>query len=129
MTLVRAPARCHSSANDDPTTIAVLTGCKAQRIEFLEDQDREITAQLDTLVTAMNPDLRAAHGDGPNTAAQLIITAGTTHTDCATRPPSPDSAASRPSSHRRDVSRERPTAPGYLAVETAQPTTRSTASP
>jgi transposase len=78
-TLVRALSRCRPSAHDDPTTIAVLTGCKAlaQRIEFLEDQDREITAQLDTLVGTLNPDLRAAYGVGPDTAAQLIITAGT----------------------------------------------------
>jgi transposase len=79
LTLVRAVAQCRPSAHDDPTTMAVLTGGKAlaQRVEFLERQAHELTAQLDTLVTAINPDLRAAHGVGPDGAAQLIITAGT----------------------------------------------------
>jgi len=78
-TLIRALARCRPAAHDDPTTIAVLIGCKAlaQRILFLEDQDRTLTAELDRLVTAINPALRATYGVGPDTAAQLIITAGT----------------------------------------------------
>ena len=78
-TLIRALARCRPGAQDDPTTVAVLIGCKAlaQRIMFLEDQDRTLTAELDRLVTAINPGLRAAYGVGPDTAAQLIITAGT----------------------------------------------------
>lgn len=78
-TLIRALARCRPAAHDDPTTIAVLIGCKAlaQRILFLEDQARALTAELDRLVTAINPGLRVAYGVGPDTAAQLIITAGT----------------------------------------------------
>ena len=78
-TLIRALTRCRPTAHDDPTTIAVLIGCKAlaQRIVFLEDQDRVMTAELDRLVTTINPGLRAAYGVGPDTAAQLIITAGT----------------------------------------------------
>lgn len=78
-TLIRALARCRPTAHDDPTTVAVLTGCKtlAQRILFLEDQDRVVTAELDRVVTTINPGLRAAYGVGPDTAAQLIITAGT----------------------------------------------------
>lgn len=77
--LIRALARCRPAAHDDPTTVAVLIGCKtlAQRIVFLEDQDRAVTAELDRLVTVINPGLRAAYGVGPDTAAQLIITAGT----------------------------------------------------
>ena len=79
MTLVQALARCRPAAHVDPVSVAVLTGAKAlaQRIEFLEKQDREISEQLDAMVTAINPDLRAAYGVGPDTAAQLIITAGT----------------------------------------------------
>jgi transposase len=79
LTLIRALAHCRPGAHDDPTTVAVLTGCKAlaQRVEFLQRQERELTAQLDTLVIAINPALRAAHGVGPDSAAQLIITAGT----------------------------------------------------
>ncbi len=78
-TLIRALARCRPAAYDDSTTVAMLIGCKAlaQRIAFLEDQGRTLTAELDRLVTAINPGLRAAYGVGPDTAAQLIITAGT----------------------------------------------------
>ena len=78
-TLIRALARCRPAAYADSTTVAMLICCKAlaQRIAFLEDQDRTLTAELDRLVTAINPGLRAAYGVGPDTAAQLIITAGT----------------------------------------------------
>jgi transposase len=78
-TLIRALARCRPSVHEEPTTAAILSGLKAmaQRVEFLEDQDRTVTADLDRLVTAINPGLRAAYGVGPDTAAQLIITAGT----------------------------------------------------
>jgi transposase len=76
--LVEALARCRPSAHEDPTTVSVLIACNAlaQRIEFLERQDRELTAELDTLTAALNPALRAAYGVGPDTAAQLLITAG-----------------------------------------------------
>lgn len=59
--------------------MSVLTACKtlAQRIEFLERQDRDLTAELDSLTSKLNPALRAAYGVGPDTAAQLLITAGT----------------------------------------------------
>ena len=49
----------------------------AQRVEFLNRQISELTAELDTLVTSINPGLRATYGVGPDTAAQLIITSGT----------------------------------------------------
>lgn len=77
--LIRALARCRPALADDPTAVAVLSGFKAiaARIVFLEEQDRTVTAELDRLVTTINPALRAAHGVGPDTAAQLIITAGT----------------------------------------------------
>ena len=77
--LLEALARCHPTAQEDPTSVSVLIAAKAlaQRIEFLERQDRELTAQIDTLTTALNPALRAAYGVGPDTAAQLLITAGT----------------------------------------------------
>lgn len=77
--LVEALSRCRPSAHDDPTAVSVLIACKAlaQRIAFLERQDRELTAEIDTLTTALNPALRAAYGVGPDTAAQLLITAGT----------------------------------------------------
>ena len=78
-TLIRSLARCRPAATTDPTSIAVLIGCKAlaHRAEFLDRQTKELTAELDALVTSINPGLRAAYGVGPDTAAQLIITAGT----------------------------------------------------
>jgi transposase len=78
-TLIQALARCRPSTHDNSTGVAVLTGCKAlaQRIEFLERQTRELTATLDEFVNELNPALRAAYGVGPDTAAQLLITAGT----------------------------------------------------
>lgn len=77
--LVEALTRCHPTTHEDPTSVSVLTAAKAlaQRIEFLERQDRELTAEIDTLTTSLNPALRAAYGVGPDTAAQLLITAGT----------------------------------------------------
>ncbi|MFB1299634.1 transposase, partial [Mycobacterium sp. pW049] len=77
--LIDALARCRPATQEDPTAVSVLTACKAlaQRVEFLERQDRELTAELDSLTSALNPGLRAAYGVGPDTAAQLLITAGT----------------------------------------------------
>jgi transposase len=76
--LVTALARCRPASHSDPTTVAVLTAAKAlaQRMEFLERQKRNLTAQLDVLVQQTNPALRAAYGVGPDTAAQLLVTAG-----------------------------------------------------
>jgi hypothetical protein len=66
--LIEALSRCRPGAHDDPTTMSVLIACKAlaQRVEFLERQDRELTAELDTLTNALNPALRAAYGVGPD---------------------------------------------------------------
>lgn len=77
--LVQALSKCRPNAHDDPTIVAVLTACKAlaQRIEFLEHQTDDLTAELDAIVTRLNPALRAAFGVGPDTAAQMLITAGT----------------------------------------------------
>jgi transposase len=77
--LVKALARCRPANHSDPTAVAVLTAAKAlaQRMEFLERQKRDLTAQLDVLVSQINPALKAAYGVGPDTAAQLLVTAGT----------------------------------------------------
>lgn len=71
--LVKALARCRPATHRDPTTVAVLMAAKAlaQRIEFLEHQKHDLTAQLDVLVQQINPALRATYGVGPDTAAQL----------------------------------------------------------
>jgi transposase len=78
-TLIGALARCRPTAHSDPTVIAVLIAAKAlaQRVEFLQTQERGLTAQLDTMARQINPALLARHGVGPDTAAQLIVTAGT----------------------------------------------------
>jgi transposase len=77
--VVKALARCRPATHSDPTTVAVLTAGKAlaQRTEFLERQKQDLSAQLDVLVSQINPALRAAYGVGPDTAAQLLVTAGT----------------------------------------------------
>lgn len=77
--LIRRLARCRPTTATDPTSVAVLTACKnlAERILFLEAQDKDLTEKLDCLVASINPALCAAFGVGTDTAAQLIITAGT----------------------------------------------------
>jgi transposase len=77
--LIDALARCRPDTQVDPIAAAVLAACKAlaERVRFLQDQDQALTARLDALVGQFNPGLRAAYGVGPDTAAQLIVTAGT----------------------------------------------------
>jgi len=75
--LVKALASCRPSG-DGPIAAAVLTALKtlAKRHLFLTAQADELEEQVDVLVAAANPALRAAYGVGPDTAAQLLITAG-----------------------------------------------------
>jgi transposase len=77
--LVKALARCRPASHNDATTIAVLTAAKAlaQRAEFLAHQKQDLTAHLDVLVRQINPALRTTYGVGADTAAQLLVTAGT----------------------------------------------------
>lgn len=76
--LVDALARCRPDALTDPWAQSILTAAKmlAQRVQFLESQAEDLETQIDTVVTAANPGLRAAYGVGADTAAQLLITAG-----------------------------------------------------
>ncbi|MCX5396366.1 IS110 family transposase [Streptomyces sp. NBC_00102] len=62
----------------DAVHIAVLTALKslARRVNGLAAEHEALTKALDSEVTAHNPGLRAAYGVGPDTAAQLLITAG-----------------------------------------------------
>lgn len=57
---------------------AVLEALKtlAARCQQLKTEHERLGKLLDHLVTAANPGLRAAYGVGPDTAAQLLITAG-----------------------------------------------------
>ncbi|MER5708539.1 IS110 family transposase [Streptomyces sp. NPDC002122] len=59
----------------DAVHTAVLAALKslARRVQALTG---ELTAALDGVVSTHNPGLRAAYGVGPDTAAQLLITAG-----------------------------------------------------
>ena len=125
--MVQALARCHPAAHEDPTTASVLIACKAlaQRIEFLERQDRELTTQIDTLTTALNPALRAAYGVGPDTAAQLLITAGTNAHRIRSEAAFAMLAGSPPSRPPRG----KPPATASAEAETAPLTTPCTASP
>jgi transposase len=56
----------------------VLTAAKAlaQRAVVLAQQKQDLTDQLEVLVQQINPALRAAHGVGTDTTAQLLVTAG-----------------------------------------------------
>lgn len=76
--LIEALARCRPDAQTEPWAQSVLTAAKmlAQRVQFLEAQAEALQAQIDAIVTAANPGLRAAYGVGSDTAAQLLITAG-----------------------------------------------------
>ncbi|WP_063771852.1 IS110 family RNA-guided transposase [Kitasatospora mediocidica] len=62
----------------DGIRIAILTALKtlAKRVRALTEEHHALTAALDALVTELNPGLRATYGVGPDTAAQLLITAG-----------------------------------------------------
>ncbi|NNG37116.1 IS110 family transposase [Nakamurella aerolata] len=76
--LVTALARCRPAAAGDPVIRSVLTALRAlaERHLFLGNQIKDLDANIDELVTAANPGLRASHGVGSDTAAQLLITAG-----------------------------------------------------
>jgi transposase len=76
--LIEAVARCRPDVLTDPWAQSVLVAAKllAQRVQFLESQAEILQTQIDALVTEANLGLRAAYGVGPDTAAQLLITAG-----------------------------------------------------
>jgi transposase len=77
--MIEAIARCRPDAQADPWAQSVLTAAKmlAQRVQFLETQAEALQGQIDAFVAEANPGLRAAYGIGADTAAQLLITAGT----------------------------------------------------
>lgn len=75
--LTQALARARG-AHPDAVTAAVLFSLRAlaRRYQSLRAEIEQTTSQLDQLVTTANPALRAAHGTGPVTTAQLLLTAG-----------------------------------------------------
>lgn len=48
----------------------------ARRWRALDDEARGLDAHIKTLISAVVPDLLAVHGVGPDTAGQLLVTAG-----------------------------------------------------
>lgn len=76
--LLTALARARTWTERPPAEKAVLTALRTLAIRAI-DLQAEHTAlgeDLDRLVTEANPVLRAAFGVGPDTAAQLLLTAG-----------------------------------------------------
>lgn len=71
-------ARMQVPANRTPVERAVLLALKtlAQRCNELLREYERLGVELDQLVIEANPTLRAAYGVGPDTAAQLLLTAG-----------------------------------------------------
>ncbi|KNE78633.1 MULTISPECIES: IS110 family transposase [Streptomyces] len=74
----RTDALARLRPTGDAVHIAVLTALKslARRVKELTTEHDALTKALDTHVTQHNPGLRAAYGVGPDTAAQLLVTAG-----------------------------------------------------
>ena len=70
--------RSRAQALDAPSACRCALGRLARRYQALTAEAGDLEADLDRLVTAANPALRAAHGVGPITGAQLLITAGDT---------------------------------------------------
>ncbi|GGT95926.1 hypothetical protein GCM10010244_21330 [Streptomyces coeruleorubidus] len=48
----------------------------ARRVKELTAEHQALVKALDSVVSLHNPGLRAAHRVGPDTAAQLLVTAG-----------------------------------------------------
>lgn len=69
-----ATARIPTDPITGPVTIALRV--LARRITALTVEHKELRAHLDALTTQTNPGLRHVYGVGPDTAAQLLITAG-----------------------------------------------------
>jgi transposase len=74
----RTEALARLRPTGDAVHVAVLTALKslARRVKELTAEHETLTRALDAEVTAHNPGLRAAYGVGPDTAAQLLVTAG-----------------------------------------------------
>ena len=76
--LITTCARLRPADSDDTATAATKHALRtlARRHRTLSDEISDLEAQLHPLLTKTAPDLLAIHGVGPETAAQLLITAG-----------------------------------------------------
>lgn len=74
----RTDALARLRPTGDTLHITVLTALKslARRVKELTVEHATLIKALDSVVSVHNPGLRAAHGVGPDTAAQLLVTAG-----------------------------------------------------
>ncbi|MEU4174762.1 IS110 family transposase [Streptomyces sp. NPDC026589] len=74
----RTDALARMRPTGDAVHIAILTALKslARRVKELTAEHQALTQVLDSEASTHNPGLRAAYGVGPDTAAQLLITAG-----------------------------------------------------
>ncbi|MGW6460265.1 transposase [Streptomyces sp. NPDC055078] len=74
----RTDALARLRPTGDTVHVAVLTALKslARRVKELTAEHETLAQALDSEVTDQNPGLRAAYGVGPDTAAQLLVTAG-----------------------------------------------------
>lgn len=75
---IKVLARIQIRPDRDPIERAIMLSLKtlAQRCVELQRERDKLEVDLDAMVTAANPGLRAAYGIGPDTAAQLLLTAG-----------------------------------------------------
>lgn len=75
--LVATLARCHP-VRHDLVLGAIMTALKdlATRYQFLDRQQAALAEDIRVVVATYNRGLLAVHGVGPDTAAQLLITAG-----------------------------------------------------
>ncbi len=76
--LIAELTRTRPSAHAEPMISGILTAAKAlaDRVAFLNEQVDTLTAELNELTAVLCPALRSALGVGPDTAAQLFVTAG-----------------------------------------------------
>lgn len=63
-------------AGDPATATMIALRGLARRHQHLTVEITELDKLIEPLVAAINPDLLAVHGIGPDTAAQLLVTAG-----------------------------------------------------
>ena len=98
MDLIQTCAALRRATTTDVTAVTKTTlRALARRVHHLDEETADLQSLIRPLVSTTAPELLAHHGVGPDTAAALLIAAGTTPADSAAKRPSPDSAALHPS--------------------------------